>query len=98
MSEKQLWCAVIQQALIDATEPLSINREAVRLDQLRSRDWLTKPNKDFNIVCALAGLEHMRVRTYATKLVADAAQNDQPLGTPTSRRRANRNNRCQPAR
>lgn len=96
MSEKQLWCAVIQQALLDATEPLSTKFKWRRNEQRSARDWLTKPNKDFNVVCALAGLEPMRVRTYATKLVTDAAQHDRPLQT-IARRKANRNTQCQPA-
>jgi hypothetical protein len=96
MSEHQLWCAVIQQAIIDATEPLSTTKASIRLDQLRSRDWLTKPNKDFNAICALAGMEPTRVRALATRMIADTSKNDQPLQTPAARRRANRNNDASP--
>jgi hypothetical protein len=96
MSEHQLWCAVIQQAIIDATEPLCTTKGSIRLDQIRSREWLTKPNKDFNIVCALAGMEPVCVREFATRLIADCSKNDQPLQTPAARRRANRNANASP--
>ncbi|SFH83473.1 hypothetical protein [Bradyrhizobium sp. cf659] len=98
MSEKQLWCAVIQQAVIDATEPLSTKFKWRRIEQLNARDWLTKPNKDFTVVCNLAGLEPMRLRSYAADLVAKAAQHDQPLTTDAPRRRrTSRNTECQSA-
>lgn len=96
MSEQQLWCAVIQQAILDATEPLSTTKAFVRLDQIRSREWLTKPNKDFNAVCALAGMEPLRVRAFAARLVADASKHDQPLQTPSGKRRAHRKTDARP--
>ncbi|WP_316227874.1 MULTISPECIES: hypothetical protein [unclassified Bradyrhizobium] len=96
MSEQQLWCAVIQQAIIDATSPLSTTKAAERLDQLRSRDWLTKPNKDFNAVCALAGMEPIRVRAFAASLIVDASKHDRPLQTRSAKRRASRNANASP--
>jgi hypothetical protein len=70
---QQLWCAVIEQAIIDATAPIS-KRLSVRMDQQRAREWLTQPNDDFEEVCALAGLEAGRVRTMATRQINSAIE------------------------
>src|SRR3954454_11564672 len=58
-----LWRAVIQQALTDAVVPLS-RITSIRLEQIRARAWFTEANRDFEEVCALAGLEpdHVRAR------------------------------------
>jgi signal transduction histidine kinase len=72
---KPLWCAVIEQALIDATEPLS-SRLIVRLEQIRAREWLTKPNRDFEDVCAFAGIEPDKVRAVATQRITEASKHD----------------------
>ena len=87
---KQLWCAVIEQALIDATNPLS-KRFGVRMDQLRSREWLTVPNDDFHEVCALAGMEPDRIRTKATELINKAKQRDREFKPQARRARRQRN-------
>jgi hypothetical protein len=72
---QQLWCAVIEQAIIDATAPRS-KRLSVRMDQQRAREWLTQPNSDFEEVCALAGLESDRVRGMATRQINSAIERD----------------------
>lgn len=72
---RQLWCAVIQQALFDATQPLAKLRH-VRMEQLRAREWLTVPNNDFAEVCAMAGIDADRVRAVATVRVEEARKND----------------------
>jgi hypothetical protein len=72
-----LWRAVIGQALEDATRPLSKIRHH-RLDQLRAREWLTQPNRDFEQVCALADWDAERVRNYARPLIERATQATTP--------------------
>jgi hypothetical protein len=75
---QQLWCAVIAQAVMDATNPLSstIGR---RMDQVRARHWLTKPSRDFDEVCALAGKEPDRVRSGAIAAIEAVKPKDKPL-------------------
>ncbi|MBR0764140.1 hypothetical protein [Bradyrhizobium japonicum] len=86
MSDKSLWRAVIQQAITDAAQPLSTKRRSDRLDQMRTRDWLTEPNSDFEDVCGLAELDPFKVRKHALQLIAEAAKNDQPMPERTRQR------------
>jgi len=71
-SDNALWRAVIQQALTDAVVPLS-RVTAIRLEQMRAREWFIQPNRDFEEVCGLAGLEPDQVRDRARKAI-DAAE------------------------
>lgn len=87
MSDKALWRAVIQQAVTDATLSLSTKRRSVRLDQMRTREWLTEPNNDFEEVCGLAELDPIKVRKHVLPLIAKAAKNDQPMPERTPQRR-----------
>jgi hypothetical protein len=68
-AEKQLWASVITQALADAVVPRT-ERSTHEID--RARRWLTVPNKDFDLVCELAGLEPWQVRAYAESEIAKA--------------------------
>lgn len=61
--EKNLWCAVINQALLDATSRTG------SADRLRAIDWLTKPNRDFVLTCNLAGYEHDFIRKKALAFI-----------------------------
>lgn len=83
---KQLWNAVIEQAITDATAPLS-TRCDVRMDQLRTREWLTKPSQDFEDVCALAGIEPDRVRATAAQLIEAVSQQGSDRGLLPKRAR-----------
>ncbi|MGL9618307.1 hypothetical protein QRQ56_09920 [Bradyrhizobium sp. U531] len=87
MSDKALWRAVVHQAITDATQPLSTVRRSVRLDQLRTREWLTQPNNDFEEVCGLAELDPGKVRKHVQPLIEAAAKNDQPMPQRTPQRR-----------
>ncbi|MHC4051499.1 hypothetical protein [Bradyrhizobium sp. 25ACV] len=87
MSDKALWRAVVHQAITDATQPLSIGRQSVRLDQMRTREWLTQPNVDFEDVCSLAELDPVKVRKHVLPLIAKAMENDQPMPQRTPQRR-----------
>lgn len=53
--EQALWRAVITQALMDAGSK-SVKREA-KLHRAQAIAWFSKRNPDFQLVCALAGLE-----------------------------------------
>ncbi|RZN10284.1 hypothetical protein CWO91_13915 [Bradyrhizobium genosp. SA-3] len=87
MSDKELWRAVVQQAITDATQPLSTKRRSVRLDQVRTREWLTEPNSDFEDVCELAELDPVKVRKHVLPMIAEATKNDQPMPQRTRQRR-----------
>lgn len=72
--EKNLWCAVINQALLDATA------QTGSADRARAIDWLTKPNRDFVLTCNLAGYEHDFIRQKALAFIekheAEQARNN----------------------
>lgn len=76
MADVALWSAVILQAIDDATMTVADPKpgaSAGRLSELRNktkarddaRRWLLEPNRDFDAVCGLAGLEPVQVRAYA---------------------------------
>lgn len=73
--ERQLWCAVIAQAIDDATAPLArgIRR---RMEQVRAREWFTDEGKDYQRACALAGYEPDRIRTATMKLIEAVKPSD----------------------
>jgi hypothetical protein len=76
--EQQLWCAVIEQALIDASSPLVPNR-VKRFEQVRARDWFLGASRDFKKVCALAGMEWDRIRSVAIEKIEAARPHDAPI-------------------
>lgn len=61
-TEKQLWAAVILQALEDAT---AAKTSANAYDRRTARDWFNKAGPDFREVCSLAGMDHDAVRSAA---------------------------------
>ena len=73
MSERDLWCAVLENAINEArgaripgdTEGTSA------LHRRQAHDWITKPNRDFTLVCHLAGFDPEAVRERAVKLLAE---------------------------
>jgi hypothetical protein len=77
--DQKLWEAVIMQAIRDAT--LSMNSNSLQLAKQKARDWLTKPNGDFEAVCSLADLQPHHVRAAAQQLIAESdrrAHSDKP--------------------
>lgn len=76
--ERQLWCAVIAQAIEDATAPLSESRRK-RNEQLRAREWFIEAGKDFHHACALAGYDADRIRNAALKKIEAAKHHDAEL-------------------
>ncbi len=86
-----IWAAVIEQALTDATVPLSpsaANRTYERLHQQRTREWFTRPHRDFLYVCHLAGLDASRVRKHAIPLIEAAIKRDNPQFNPGNHHQA----------
>ncbi len=62
-SDRQLWVAVIMNAIEDARGNVAGSKGAGKVREARAaRLWLTKPNRDFNTVCYLAGLDPVAVR------------------------------------
>ena len=76
--ERQLWNAVILQAIDDAACSLGRSRQR-DLEIMRARSWLTSPNRDFAEVCNLAGQESDPIRTKARRLIAEVAPRDCPV-------------------
>jgi hypothetical protein len=72
-ADKRLWSAVILQALDDATMPAWAQEPNSRkLSRTQAREWLTKPNRDFDFVCGAAGVEPWQIRAKAAQLIQDA--------------------------
>lgn len=68
---RQLWCSVIALAIEDATANVDIKNERTSriLDKQQARRWLMEPNRDFNEVCHLAGLDPEAVRERTRRLI-----------------------------
>jgi hypothetical protein len=65
-ADRQLWCAVIGQAIQDATSARSNSRNSengrLQSDKQAALDWLLNDSKDFVTVCTLAGVDPQSVR------------------------------------
>lgn len=79
MSERELWCAVLDRVYSDATTSLRYvaglapktkwsNATATQRDIRRARVWLTRDSFDLRFVCGVAGFDHERVRKRAETL------------------------------
>jgi hypothetical protein len=73
--ERQLWCAVLDRALRDATGNIRTvgspaERERLREDALR---WFVGNDDDFRRACEAAGLDPDRVRDHALQLISVAS-------------------------
>ncbi|MEH2517549.1 hypothetical protein V1279_003122 [Bradyrhizobium sp. AZCC 1610] len=75
--ERQLWCAVIAQAIDDAICAVGKSRRR-NMEIMGARDWLTKPNRDFAEVCRLAGYEPDRIRAQVSKRIDQVLPLDCP--------------------
>ncbi|MGB3043911.1 MAG: hypothetical protein WBB98_12070 [Xanthobacteraceae bacterium] len=64
--DRQLWCAVISQAIEDATT-LRTSKEALR-DKQEARAWLVGMSIDFVQACSLAGIDPEALRDRAIAL------------------------------
>lgn len=70
--DRGLWCAVIHQAISEAKGEVVAATSAVNRQRIidEARDWLTRPNRGFNEVCHLAGLDPVAVRERAQRMFA----------------------------
>ena len=66
----QLWCAVIEQAFIDAGSKRT--SKAAEHDRRKARAWLLGGNADFKTVCHLAGMDPDAVHERARAMFDDA--------------------------
>lgn len=87
--ERQLYCAVILQAIEDATCPLG-NKRSRNHEIVSARAWLTRPSRDFAEVCRLAGYEPDRIRAQAVGLIGEVTPSDNPLPPKSRKPRAPR--------
>lgn len=62
--ERQLWCAVINQAVIDYRCTLP----KMALEQKQAESWFRNNGKDFRTVCELAGLNPDKIREKVLKI------------------------------
>ena len=71
--EQALWTAVLSNALFDALYgPGSTKADAKLQIIIQARAYLTRPNKDFDQVCSLAGLDPEAVQERTRRLIAKA--------------------------
>jgi hypothetical protein len=72
---ENLWQQVLLQAVNDAVRGINVSGDTassrVRLIQ-EARDYITIPNRGFNEVCSLAGMDPEAVREAVTKQIATA--------------------------
>lgn len=74
MSAQDLWCEVLRAAIADAVSGISDKgtpEVRARLTQ-KARDYITKPNRDFNTVCHLAGVDPVATRQRVAAQIAKA--------------------------
>lgn len=77
--EQWLWKSVIALAANDAVKDktkLSIFSNSNRTDIDLARTWFLSPNKDFTLVCSLAGYNHMYVRSKMEKVINKKRKNE----------------------
>ncbi|QLQ19216.1 MAG: hypothetical protein HZT43_11885 [Exiguobacterium profundum] len=57
-AERDLWCAVLEAAISDAVNGASRmifhDKATVDLETERARNFILRPNRDFNLICYLA--------------------------------------------
>lgn len=83
--EENLWAAVIRQAINDALSKPTIHLKPQAIRE--SREWLTKPNIQFDYVCELAGKCPVRTRNAVIKMLAEREQQQpKPRRNRTTRR------------
>ncbi|WP_139315130.1 hypothetical protein [Mongoliimonas terrestris] len=75
---KNLWCAVIAQALLDATSTLTPSSGGQEILQIReAQSWFLHAGKDFRTVCDLADLDWRQVQKHAIQQMNEAPAKSQ---------------------
>lgn len=81
-----MWSQVLIQAMHDATKGMSHGKpnRARHLREIEeARSYILTPNRGFNEVCYLAGLDPVAVRERAAKLIAASPSPEQLAGIET---------------
>ena len=73
-SEAALWCAVVAQAFLDATNHMPSVYKRGGVNRNESRAWLIYPSAEFDEVCEMAGVDASVVRQCAIDLALDGWQ------------------------
>lgn len=84
--ERQLWCAVISRAVLDATRPVGPSGQTpeqarVRLEAWR---WFVENGEDYRKACEAAGLDPDFLRRRVLSLGGDGAAPAVPLAAASS--------------
>jgi hypothetical protein len=74
-----LWQQVLLQAIRDALHGNDVDStgDAGAFQIRKARDYITIPNKDFNEVCYLAGMDPQAVREHVRPMIAAALSPDE---------------------
>ena len=76
-AQRQLWCAVLHEAVTDAVhgptavQSGTITEKGRTATWQRARDYILRPNRDFLDVCELAGVDPVAVREAVAKQCED---------------------------
>lgn len=68
--EKRLWLNVLRQAFDDAFKPHDCKADDRPEMVKQARAWLTEPNRDFDIICALCELDADVIRSAANEMIS----------------------------
>ena len=88
--EAYLWMEVLRTAIVDATEGVSGPRREVdrRMNGIvKARTFLTEPNEDFEIVCALAGVDSDAFRERAQVIIGKAPSPEELVQPQSGKRK-----------
>ena len=94
-----LWREVLILTITDALYGVrqSDLRKPIRLHATKaSRDYLIKPNRDFDTVCYLAGIDPDEVRARLCIAIADALSMEEVLTMQSKKPRIRCSGRCMP--
>lgn len=83
MADKDLWCAVLYQAVADALNgaPSEVGSRETRFRMTKeARHYLTTPSDDLATVCAFAGLDPVAVMEHMRKRIAAAPTPEELIG------------------
>lgn len=78
---KNLWCAVLANVVAEALGNVVGGVSAPTRNRIicEARDYITIPNRHFNEVCSLAGLDPEAVRDRVTRQLADTPSPEIPV-------------------
>lgn len=80
---ERFWQAVLAQVITDALQgsKMAGDTQMTRVRQIQeARDYITQPNRDFNEVCYLAGMNPEAVRERLRTTIAEASAPEELAG------------------